>query len=196
MVNLGTLEQEIKSLTEVMTLLDAATGESVEYLSERIAENDILIGILSQRQEELEEQLALKQDLLSGTCPDGEAMIGIDVEGSLLCESFIKGSLIKTIYRTGVHKVQGARGYEIDMGTLKCDNLIGGGAQVPRQVQRVRPYKYSAANYGAPAYSGYAYLNSSPWHPDFAQPGSEIYWKFWIDCLQLPEPWTVDVVGD
>lgn len=190
---LGSVGQEIKSLNEVIALLESSTAESVDLLLERINENDILIGILSQRQDELDQQLALKQELETGTCGEGEALVGFDSDGSLVCESFLSGTLVKTISKTGVYKVRSSN-YIIDMGPLGCDNLIGSGAEVPRQVAYWRNSRFVNTYNYLNGIRFYAFLNSSPWSPDFAEIGSEIYWKVYVKCLELPESFTVDVV--
>ena len=193
---LGILEQEIVSLNEVITLLDSDLEESTGLLSERISENQLLIGILSQRQDELSEQLALKQNLTEGRCPGGEALVGLEEDGSLLCQSFLDGSLLKTISKTGVYKVvQGGR-YTFDMGRLGCNNLIGGGVEVPRQVQSVRKSGFNPNQFGTFGYQATGVLDTAPWHPDYAEPGSEIYWKFWVSCLVLPETFVVKTVEE
>lgn len=184
---LGILEQEIVSLNEVITLLDSDLEESTGLLSERISENELLIGILSQRQDELSEQLALKQNLTEGRCPDTEALVGLEEDGSLLCESFVGGSIVKTISRTGVFTPNHPGDNDWSMGRLMCVNLLGTSAEVPRQVTNVRFYDYREEGVYA-----YGYRNTTWWHPDYAPVGVPIYWRFSGKCLELPErnSWT------
>jgi len=107
-------------------------------LQDQITNIEGLIGVVQDSIDELKNQLALKQNIINGTCPEGQAVVEITPEGGLVCQlSGGDAGLFNTITLTStVTFYSRVYSYYVD---LRCPGthpmVIGGGYEAPSQVR-------------------------------------------------------------
>lgn len=187
---LGLLAEAIQSNKETITLLSNSTEESHSLLLSKINENQFLIGELLEAQSDLEEQLKIKQGIIAKTCEGTDVLVGISETGELQCATAFSENLIQIFTRYGsqVPSESNSSSYFFNGTEIRCANPIGAILEVPRQVEKTTVRSLRPGNDGR--YSGYGFfgrINSTAWHPNYAPPGTEIFWKFEVKCLRLEE---------
>ena len=135
--SLDELESEIALNQEMIDLLNLSLVEGLRVIQERLDENEMMLSELFFIADEIQEQLALKQNMISGTCAENEKLISIEEDGSLICETVEASPL------DGLRVAQVSKIVEIDTRdwrgqpnqwyehSLICQNRVGGQFEVP-----------------------------------------------------------------
>ena len=87
-----------RSNSMLISSLEASTAEDISGLLTLIMQNQETMSHLVNAQQSLEEQLSLKQNLLTGTCAEGLVFKGFE-DGTLVCEQQAKADLPIEILR-------------------------------------------------------------------------------------------------
>ena len=141
--SLDELESEIALNQEMIEVLSLSLVEGLKVIQERLNENELMLSELFFIADEIQEQLALKQNLISGTCAENERLISVEDDGSLICETVDDNPL------AGLRVVQVSKIVEIDMRerqyryihSLGCQNRVGGQFEVPSSLKLI-PYNF------------------------------------------------------
>jgi hypothetical protein len=94
----GELSLEIEANSMLISSLEASTADDISGLLTLIMQNQETINHLTSAQRSLEEQVALKQNLLNGTCAEGLVFKGFE-DGTLVCEQQANADLPIEILR-------------------------------------------------------------------------------------------------
>ncbi len=92
-----TLEQRMASVINVIEQLQAENQQlqirisnnedDIQSLQGQIDYNNNLLAMLQADLQQLQDELAMKQNMINGVCPDSQAVISIQPDGSLICAS-------------------------------------------------------------------------------------------------------------
>ena len=145
----GEIESEIARLDELIALFTLAQAEGFSVIEARLAENEEILFELSLMIEDAQNQLALKQNLISGSCAEDEKLVTIEADGSLVCDTMSSGPL-EGLTVTKRTKVVEIKPHEFRFGRkrythiLGCQNVVGGYIEVPssliiRELYRPNP---------------------------------------------------------
>ena len=138
---LDELESEIALNQEVIDVLNLSLVEGLRVIQERLDDNEVMLSELFFIADEFQEQLALKQNMISGTCAENERLTSIEEDGALICETAEASPL------TGLRVAQVTKIVEIDTSTwntqpnrwydhsLSCQNRVGGQFEVPSSLE-------------------------------------------------------------
>ncbi|MDC1299477.1 hypothetical protein N8Z64_07970, partial [Pseudomonadales bacterium] len=134
------LEGEIALNEEMIDVLNLSLVESVRVIEERLNENDFMLSELYFIAEDVQNQLALKQNVISGSCFENERLVSIEENGSLICETIDENPV------NGLRVAQVSKIIEIDTSTwrsvyegyshkFECHNRVGGYFEVPSSLR-------------------------------------------------------------
>ncbi len=129
------------SLDSLQSQVDALVGDNINSVEERlvalenavvtldanVADNLALINLMQAEIDSLAEALSLKQNIINGTCPNGQAIVSINSDGSISCATV--GSSNDTIQRTTSYNVVEIFSFTHQTGVM-CSSgytLAGGG---------------------------------------------------------------------
>lgn len=104
------------------------TLSGLSTLQDQVNNNSILIAALDQEIDGINSRLALKQAIITGTCPAGETIKQINSDGSIACQAV--GGGVKTITMYTVYKPLTLSPNSKGSIELKCnvgDSVTGGG---------------------------------------------------------------------
>ena len=99
------LEMQIASNATLIVTLELYTESEIAGLEQRLMQNQELIAQLSEAQQSLQAQLELKQEVLDGSCPDDQRLVGINDQG-LVCETVSPLGQVSVIQRTRTVELQ------------------------------------------------------------------------------------------
>jgi len=190
---LNELESKIANNQEMIDLLNLSLVEGLNVIEERLAENELMMLELSALAEDIQGQLALKQNLISGTCFEDERLVSIEEDGSLICVKEGENPLGE------LRVVEVSKIIEIDTSTwryvyegyshkLACHNRVGGQFEVPSSL-KIKSYPASGTyNYTNPqiSFSGDS-MNVNVVYEDylFRKKPKSYFVKLTVFCLSL-----------
>jgi predicted nucleic acid-binding Zn-ribbon protein len=129
----------ITSLQSAIIEVEAGSITLGDSLQEQINNNANLIAILQEDILEVERLQAFKEKLVSGQCPNGEALISVQDDGSLVCEP-VDGSVNGALYITNVYNWFGVPRYSSRSGHAICPSgyrVSGGGYETSKYITSV-----------------------------------------------------------
>jgi hypothetical protein len=128
--NDGDIESLVVNLEDyksLLLLLQSDSANSFAVMSSRIADNENMIALLGQQIAYLEQNLALKQNIINGQCPIGQHIYAINADGSIACSS---SSVSSSFELVTVYKEGGAGQRAVTTTTIDCPEgttVVSGG---------------------------------------------------------------------
>ncbi len=142
--NIATLQSQIDYNSGLIVQLQQ-TLSGLTTLQDQVTNNTALIAARQQATESINARLQLKQTLVNGTCPEGQAVRQISEDGSVACQSVGAGPTAISVYSVYAYKTlaPNTKG-SIELKCTEGDRVTGGGF------------------YGGWTYSGILVWRSSP----------------------------------
>ncbi|MEN8200487.1 MAG: hypothetical protein ABFR63_10500, partial [Thermodesulfobacteriota bacterium] len=130
----GAYEDAISALesenAELQALIDQYSGD-IEALKEQIALNTTMIGLLQNQIAQINKALELKQNLIAGNCPAGEAVSQVNVNGSVVCQVVSGSAAQTTTFRVYNSVNVGLKAFaEVDVTCPDGSSFAGGDASL------------------------------------------------------------------
>lgn len=115
---------------DLLALINSRSGD-VEELQEQIDNNTFMIEQLNDQIAQINEALEFKQNVISGSCPSGEAVSQINVDGSVVCQ-VVSGSGGQTSTFRVYNFVNVARGEaaRVEVTCPDGSSYVGGNASL------------------------------------------------------------------
>jgi peptidoglycan hydrolase CwlO-like protein len=127
----GTLQSKIDDNAILLTTLNQSISDISISLQDQIDNNARLIGLLQSEIVLINESLAMKQMIVSGSCPSGQAIREIQDDGSVVCEVDDVASGPGTISQVRVYNYSYVASNRSGRAYADCPSgylLTGGGA--------------------------------------------------------------------
>lgn len=127
----GTLQLKIDDNSVLITTLNQSISDMSISLQDQIDNNAGLIGLLQTEIGLINESLAMKQMIVSGSCPSGQAIREIQADGSVVCEFDDVASAPGTISQVRVYNSSYVYSNRSGRAYADCPSgylLTGGGA--------------------------------------------------------------------
>ena len=83
--DISALESQLGDYENLLSIMQLDTDGVIEQLSLRIENNEDMLRILEMELTNVVDAVKLKQDIISGICPEGEAVYAVGADGSLSC---------------------------------------------------------------------------------------------------------------
>lgn len=160
---------DLQALNQDLQYQISSNDADIDALQAQIDYNNNLIAMMQAEIEQLQTDLALKQNLINGTCPEGQAVVSIEEDGSLVCAN-AGGSQVETVTAYNSVCIPGYYGQSCDDSsssqyyryrsvTATCpDGYIatGGGFSTGTYVDVLSSRPYSTYGFNNRTWFGYA----------------------------------------